>query len=313
MDSSPAELSVRMPLVLSLVSFFLIAPFSYFFLRETSNPPVLTDAENFFLIMYASLSSGYFLLAYRNLDWIKYHLPSWLSSYGKRFALYMVVALALTEVIYSLPLPDFYINVMRHTVYLFCLPIVLPSQRGGLNFLVNPVLKEADTKTLGDKNLILRPRISKGIFVFGVSIVLLLGGVIFLNRSSGEHVLAWICISLFGLSTIAGISLLIPGCSCLILDQEGFVMVNMWRRYRFCWPEVSDFAVVNTQQGQRVGWNCSQNLADDAPLWRKRMARRTYVRRMCGRDALLGDDYGVPAQQLCSLMSERKANLAARR
>jgi hypothetical protein len=165
MDSSPDVLRIRMPLRLSLFCFFLIAPFLYFFLRETSNPPALTNEENFFLIMYASLCAGYFLLAYRNLDWIKDHLPSWLSSYGKRFALYMLVALALTGVIYSLPLPDFYVNVMRHTVYLFCLPIVLPSQRGGLNSLMNPVLTEVDTKTLADKNLILRPRVSKGILV----------------------------------------------------------------------------------------------------------------------------------------------------
>jgi hypothetical protein len=299
-----------MPLGFSVLCLFFIVPISYILFRELFSPPILTNEENFFLIFYAFLCSGYFLLAYVNLDWIKDHLPSWLNSYGKRFAVYMVVTLALTGIIYLLPLPDFYINVMRHTVYLFCLPLVLASPRGGLNFFVNPVLQEVDSKTLDDENLILRPRTSKGIFVFGVSLVLLLGSLIFLNRSTGEHVLAWICAGLFGLSSLAGLSLLIPGCSCLILDHKGFVVVNMWRRFRFSWEEVSDFAVVNMRQGQRVGWNFNQNIAGDSPRWRKRMARRLYVRQMCGRDALLGDDYGMPAQQLCSLMSNRKASQA---
>ena len=295
-----------MPWGVSVLYFLFLASLLYYFFRSMAKPPVQTDAENFFLVAYAAFCGGWGLVLFFKTNSILGILPAWSRSFWKRFGLYLVLSMALKGAIHALPLPDFYIQVMSHSVFIFCLPLLM-SLFPGPGFFMNLALKEVESNELTDTKLVLRPRMSKRIFLLSGGIACLAGSVLYLRFTSGEYVSAWFFIIFSALVALGGVSFLMPNGMCLILDQEGFATVILWRRFRFSWSEVADFTVIPTELGERVGWNLSQSDVAGAPRWRKQMARRTWVRQRLGRDAILSDDFGLPATQLCALMTERKA------
>jgi len=275
-------------------------PIIYLFLRAAYAPPVLALGEYVFLIIYSSIISIHYCFAYCRRNWIADHSPKWLNSYWARIPLYFAILLALTGILNLLKLPTFYDTIIGKSLMFLVLPYMLRFPRTVKTSPVNRTLITSSSSQ-SDEDLTFRPKPSRAIFVLAASLAFVLGGIFMLPK---EPALAWICIGFFGLGIPVGILMLIPGCYCLILKRDEFIIVNLGRRLACRWTDVTDFVVVKTPQGPRVGWNFSQNVSNEAPYWRKRIAARKWVTETYGRNALLADDYGVAPEELCRLMIE---------
>jgi len=279
-----------------------LTPLFYWILRSAYSAPTLTVNEQLFIWPYAMLCTFNWIIAYSRGSRIQAYLPQWLNIWWARVALYLVVFLALTEILKLLKLPAFYDAVIGKSLMFLVLPFLMPSPRTVKTSRADQALLVSAGSMGGD--LILNIKSSKATVVLVASVTLMLGGAIMLPKFP---VLGWIDICFFGLGILVGVALQAPGACCLILKRDEFIVVNLWRRLPCRWSEVTDFIVVQTPQGPRVAWNFNQDVPSDAPYWRKRIAARKYVTEMFGRNAILSDDYGVSPDELCRIMADRAA------
>jgi hypothetical protein len=89
--------------------------------------------------------------------------------------------------------------------------------------------------------------------------------------------------------------------------ERRFVTVYTGRRYSFRWAEISDIALTKISENTSViGFNFSETQSDQALNWRKRIARRKWIRDTYGKDMLLGAQYDVSPTELCRIMNKRR-------
>jgi len=282
--------------------FVLMVPLNYFGLRESYRRTDVIWSGNVVLIVLSALIAWNFCFAFKNRELILTVLPAWLRPYGVRFIVYLVFAMALTGVLKVLQLPSFYDSVLGRSVIFFLVPYMLgprltwrfPEKVGS----VDPVLVDSDA------DLIFKYSPWK-------ALLLVVGGAAFVTvgvlMRHQYPVLAWSTIGFFGLAIPLGLLMFIPGCTCLIVRKDDFVMIYTWRRYSFRWAEVSDITLVPVSENRSViGFNFSETQSDQSPKWRKRIARRKWIRDTYGKDMLLSDQYNLPPAELCRIMNQRR-------
>lgn len=103
----------------------------------------------------------------------------------------------------------------------------------------------------------------------------------------------WTSVLFFGLVAMVGLVQLIPGASSLTLDATGFEVVKFFRRSRRRWSEVGDFAVWRHAGNDLVVFEAAR----PAPA-----ALASANRALTGRGAGLPDTYGLPAEDLATLL-----------
>jgi hypothetical protein len=265
----------------------------YALLCALYGPPNLTLPENIFLVVDASIFSFTYCFLIGSHRWIDNRLPGWLNLFWGRLVLYLPAVLALQGILYACHLPKFYDTVIASNISVILVPCLLVPWRQVVTSPANEALI-ASRLSQTDDELIFRPKPFQAIFLLVGGMAFVLGGIFLISKSP---TLAWICIGFFGLATIVGFFQLLPGCCQLTLNRAGFVMVILWRRISFHWMEVTDFAVVSSSQGPRVGWNFS----DPASKKASRLLTEMY-----GRNSLLLNDYGVAPAELCRIMNEWK-------
>jgi hypothetical protein len=100
----------------------------------------------------------------------------------------------------------------------------------------------------------------------------------------------------FGVGTLLGLTMLLPGANSLRLDGEGFEITKFFfRRQRYNWLDVSDFAV----------WEMSRNrfVVFKAEKPRLGIYERISAAMTDGRNGYLPDTYGMVANDLAELMT----------
>jgi hypothetical protein len=108
----------------------------------------------------------------------------------------------------------------------------------------------------------------------------------------------------FGICTIVGVTMLLPGSSVLRLDGNGFEITKFFflkKTYR--WRDVSDFVVLRISRNDAVVFKA------DKP--RLGIYERISAAMAGGRNGYLPDTYGMAAGELVRLMT-RWRNAAAR-
>src|SRR5690606_27493214 len=84
----------------------------------------------------------------------------------------------------------------------------------------------------------LRPSPARWLAMVAISAVFVWIGL----RIMGTHALvAWSCIVFFGLCGVLAVLNLLPGASRLVLDDDGFEIVSLFRRSRVRWRDVARF------------------------------------------------------------------------
>jgi hypothetical protein len=100
--------------------------------------------------------------------------------------------------------------------------------------------------------------------------------------------------AIFGVVTMIGMMILLPGASSLRLDVTGFQTTNLFRRQSYSWRDVSDFAVLS------IHGNCFVMFRDAKP--RVAISKRNAA-ITGGRNGGLPDTYGMAADDLVQLMT----------
>lgn len=110
--------------------------------------------------------------------------------------------------------------------------------------------------------------------------------------------LAWAGIGFFGLCTAVALLNLLPGASGLVLDDEGFEIVSLFRRSRIGWDEVARFGEVRVGMQRMVGFDFT-----DAARGGTRLHRVN--RSISGFHGALPDTYRLGAAVLAERMEAR--------
>ena len=304
--------SLRLPNWVWAILFVFFAPFLYFFLRETPHSVAISTSENIFLIIYAPLLSLNYCIAFKNRDAIFDALPAWLVPQWRRLVLFVAAICLLAAAITSLHLPAFYENVLERSLVFLLIPYLLVARPGFgsgriLETTLNPKASVNPALLDSTRELTISYNRRKANF-------LILGGAAFVAAGifmrHDYPAVAWSSICFFGLGIVIGFLNLIPGCAGLVVNNEGFVMINLWRRSRLRWNQVSDFEVVTMHGGTRcVGFNFTREASPDSPHWQKRLAARKWVRDMLGKDAALPATYNITPEDLCRIMTQRQARV----
>ncbi|HRN62230.1 MAG TPA: STM3941 family protein [Luteimonas sp.] len=111
---------------------------------------------------------------------------------------------------------------------------------------------------------------------------------------------AWACIVFFGLCGAIGLLNLVPGASRLLLDDDGFEIVSLFRRTRVRWADVARFGTSRVGLQHMVGFDFVDGYRGSDRL-------RRVNRGLSGFQAALPDTYGLKAGNLATYMEARLA------
>jgi hypothetical protein len=301
--------SFRLPAWTWVFMSVLTTPFAYFFLRESSHAASPTALENLFLIVYAILLGLNFSFAFKNRDVIYHALPAWLVPTWRRILAYVAVALSMQLATATLPLPDFYREALGRSVFFLLVPYFCVSAPGTmrgrfLSAALNPKISTDPAIIDSERELTFRYNPRKAIFVIVVGLAFVLVGIFIRHQ---YPVAGWSCVCFFGLVSLIGSLVFVPGSTRLIVNDEGFVMIHLWRRYQLRWTEVRDFELVTLPPGTKfVAFDFTNEVSPTSPQWQKRLARGKHVREMFGKDAVLPTSYNVSPEDLCHVMVQRQ-------
>ena len=134
----------------------------------------------------------------------------------------------------------------------------------------------------------------KPIFMGLICLVFVAGGILMLSDSDDKAV-AWVTIIFFGLCLAVFILQLIrPGH--LILNQDGFEQVMLGRTLTVAWKDVSDFGVIKIKYNKFVSFSRHQDEGKALAGVSKALTG--------GHSGMLGDSFGMKAEELAVLMNQ---------
>ena len=115
----------------------------------------------------------------------------------------------------------------------------------------------------------------------------------------------WYVLIFFGLGSIVAAAVMLPGAASLKLDCEGFDVTSLFRRRRTQWKDVSDFSIAAIPPS-----NLILVIYDDVSVENNKIAQ--FSIKLTGRNAALGDTYGLAAEDLALAMTQWRARALAR-
>jgi hypothetical protein len=145
--------------------------------------------------------------------------------------------------------------------------------------------------------LLLHPRRAKWLLILAVSLVFTAGGG---RMVGGGEAKGWLVISVFALSSLAALGLLLPSSAYLRLTRDGFEMRSLFRSSRARWSDVGEF------RAGRIGLN-KMVLFNYAPSYTRSAKARALATALTGTEAALPDTYGYSAEDLAALLHDGRA------
>jgi hypothetical protein len=141
-------------------------------------------------------------------------------------------------------------------------------------------------------------------------VVFTASGINWIREPNGEHVvLGWFGAIFFGICTATIIICLSPRAFQVVLDKNGFTTSVAYRRQRWEWADVGDFAVVTDRMMPAVvGASRKLRMRPGFNDRRTNKSKLTAVGEqlseiMTGRDFTLPDSYGLPVMDFVRLMT----------
>jgi hypothetical protein len=87
----------------------------------------------------------------------------------------------------------------------------------------------------------------------------------------------------------------------LEIDNEGFVVCVLWRKYRCEWKDIKKFGVVEVPGRKMVGFNYVDGYQGS------RLGRKL-VKEVSGYEGALHDTFGRSAEELAAMLNEMNQN-----
>lgn len=154
--------------------------------------------------------------------------------------------------------------------------------------------------------LTLRPSRTKWMAVALIAAAFTAMGAVMMRHGGTDALWGGASVAFFGLGTVIAVANLLPGASCLRLDENGFEMKSLYRRHRIAWADVAGFGVMTLPPAgkQMVGFNYVAGAGKPSRLRRFNLAG-------FGFEAALPDTYGMKIGDLVALLESIRARSAA--
>jgi len=134
----------------------------------------------------------------------------------------------------------------------------------------------------------LRPSRRKWAIVFAGCLAFAIGGI-----AMGS----WYVWAVFGIGTVIGGVMLLPGAGYLRLERDGFHLCSLFRGQFIPWTAVHDFGVTRILLNKMVGLNYEPGKAPMKALSRANAG-------LVGFEGALPETYGMSAEALAELMND---------
>jgi hypothetical protein len=112
-----------------------------------------------------------------------------------------------------------------------------------------------------------------------------------------NEAMTWLAIAFFGIGIAVALVMLMPGAGGMILDREGFTIVNLFRRNVILWTDATDF-VADT-----IPMTVKKTVLFNLASAKSKMLGRLNV-GLTGRNGAIPDTYGLSADDLANLMAQ---------
>ena len=126
------------------------------------------------------------------------------------------------------------------------------------------------------------------------------------DGSFANTAIAWFAIVFFGIGVVVAAVTVLPGAGALKLDRDGFEITKFFRRHSVRWPDATGFAMAAIPPAEQ-----KMVVFDDAHAGGGAIARWSVS--IAGHNASLPDTYGLPAEDLASLMTRWRDRAVERR
>lgn len=138
---------------------------------------------------------------------------------------------------------------------------------------------------------------TKWLVALAVCAIFVVGGASMLTgeQRTWVRLAAWSSVIFFGLGLLVAAGMMLPGASSLTLRDDGFEIVHLYRRTVLSWRAASGF------EARRVGLQ-KIVVYDDAGTMGDGLAKVNAS--LVGRNAGLGDTYGLSADDLAAVMRQ---------
>ena len=118
---------------------------------------------------------------------------------------------------------------------------------------------------------------------------------VWITSDPENKTMGWFCVGFFGLcSAVFIIQLIRPGH--LTLNQDGFEQVMLGRTLTVAWKDVSDFGVIKIKYNKFVSFSRHQDEGKALAGVSKALTG--------GHSGMLGDSFGMKAEELAVLMNQ---------
>jgi len=143
------------------------------------------------------------------------------------------------------------------------------------------------------QELIYRASIKKALFVLVVSICFVTVG---LWMSTENPVVGRFFACFFAVGIPVSLLMMRPNSTYLRLDQSGFEIVTIFRRYALKWSEVEAFHLVKLSSAKAIGIVYS-------PEYTKQRTCRAVSSALSGVEGAIADQYCAPLQEICQTLN----------
>jgi len=126
--------------------------------------------------------------------------------------------------------------------------------------------------------------------LFVVGVIMVRGGV-----QAG-----WFVVGVFSLGSVAFAVQLVPGCSCLIIEDTGLTIRAFFVSRSYRWEDIASFGTAKISRHKMVVFNFSKS-------YQGMLTARDISKRFAGYEGALPDTYGMSAENLSAMLNQKKA------
>jgi hypothetical protein len=136
----------------------------------------------------------------------------------------------------------------------------------------------------------------KTLLILLLSIIFVILGV---WMSAGKPLIGWLTVGFFGLGILVALVMLLPNAMYLRLEEKGFEMGSLVRKYRFDWKDVVDFRI-----GSIHGVKMIEIIFH--PDYQKQALGRAVASTLSGMEGAIPDQYNASLEQILEALKTWK-------
>lgn len=127
-----------------------------------------------------------------------------------------------------------------------------------------------------------------------VFFLIMLGGYLMVTEGKS---FGWFVMVFFGFATASFFFFLLKGLPRLLLTQQGFEIITMFKPAVFAWSDLTGFYISQVSGVKLIGMNFSCG-------YKKQRTFRNFTERFTGVASAITNDYVKSPEEICSILNE---------